>query len=57
MRSLKGNTDNRSFQAVPVIQELPEFKALEDDDGRRAAFAKFIKRQKVCICISLKAFG
>ncbi|KAJ3556676.1 hypothetical protein NM688_g1891 [Phlebia brevispora] len=36
-------------EAVPLIQELPEFKALEDDEGRRAAFAKFVKRQKVCI--------
>ncbi|VDB84826.1 unnamed protein product [Peniophora sp. CBMAI 1063] len=31
--------------AVPAMEELPEYKAL-DDEGRRAAFAKFIKRQK-----------
>ncbi|KAF8909298.1 pre-mRNA-processing protein prp40 [Gymnopilus junonius] len=31
---------------VPLIESLPEYKALEDDDGRRAAFAKFVKRQK-----------
>ncbi|EJD08552.1 uncharacterized protein FOMMEDRAFT_165104 [Fomitiporia mediterranea MF3/22] len=37
---------NLSFEdAVPLMQELPEYKALEED-GRRAAFAKFIKRQK-----------
>ena len=30
-----------------MIEDLPEYKALEDEDGRRAAFAKFIKRQKV----------
>ena len=36
------------IKVVPLIQELPEYKALEDEDGRRAAFAKFVKRQKVC---------
>lgn len=30
------------------MQDLPEYKALEDEDSRRAAFAKFVKRQKVC---------
>jgi len=35
------------IQAVPLIQDLPEYKALEDEEGRRAAFAKFVKRQKV----------
>jgi pre-mRNA-processing factor 40 len=34
-------------QAVPLIEHLPEYKAL-DDEGRRVAFAKFVKRQKVC---------
>lgn len=29
------------------MQDLPEFKALEDEEGRRAAFSKFVKRQKV----------
>ncbi|KAI0741910.1 hypothetical protein C8Q80DRAFT_1274258 [Daedaleopsis nitida] len=27
--------------AVPYMQELPEYKAIEDDEGRKAAFAKF----------------
>jgi pre-mRNA-processing factor 40 len=30
------------------MEHLSEFKALEDE-GRRAAFAKFVKRQKVRI--------
>jgi pre-mRNA-processing factor 40 len=34
-------------QAVPLIQNLPEFQAIDDEEGRRAAFAKFVKRQKV----------
>lgn len=29
------------------MQDLPEYKALEDEEGRRTAFAKYIKRQKV----------
>lgn len=29
------------------MQDLPEYKALEDEDGRKAAFAKYVKRQKV----------
>ncbi|CAL1714843.1 unnamed protein product [Somion occarium] len=33
-------------EAVPLMQDLPEFKALEDEEGRRAAFSKFVKRQK-----------
>ncbi|OBZ74184.1 Pre-mRNA-processing protein prp40 [Grifola frondosa] len=33
-------------EAVPFMQDLPEFNALEDDESRRAAFAKFVKRQK-----------
>lgn len=40
------------FQTVPLIEHLTEFKAL-DDDGRRAAFAKFIRRQKVNMRVSL----
>ncbi|OJA09724.1 hypothetical protein AZE42_08800 [Rhizopogon vesiculosus] len=31
---------------VPLIENLPEFKALDDDEGRRSAFSKFVKRQK-----------
>jgi pre-mRNA-processing factor 40 len=31
---------------MPAMEHLPEFKALEDE-GRRSAFAKYIKRQKV----------
>ncbi|PCH44274.1 hypothetical protein WOLCODRAFT_138911 [Wolfiporia cocos MD-104 SS10] len=33
-------------EAVPIMQDLPEYKAIEDEEGRRAAFAKFVKRQK-----------
>ena len=33
-------------QAIPLMEDLQEFKALEDE-GRRAAFAKFVKKQKV----------
>ena len=39
---------HNSKQAVPLIKDLPEYKALEDEEGRRAAFAKFVKRQKAC---------
>ncbi|KAM6497038.1 hypothetical protein JOM56_007511 [Amanita muscaria] len=31
---------------VPNIEHLGEYKALEDEDGRRAAWAKYVKRQK-----------
>lgn len=34
-------------QALPQIQDLPEFKAIDDEEGRKGAFAKFVKRQKV----------
>jgi hypothetical protein len=33
-----------------LIEHLAEYKALEEEDGRRAAFAKFVKRQKVGDC-------
>ncbi|KAF9466036.1 hypothetical protein BDZ94DRAFT_1251953 [Collybia nuda] len=33
-------------EAIPLMEHLPEYKALEDEDGRRAAFARFVKRQK-----------
>ena len=29
------------------MEDLAEFKALDDDEARRQAFQKFIKRQKV----------
>jgi len=29
------------------MQDIPEYKALEDEEGRKNAFSKFIKRQKV----------
>jgi len=29
------------------MEHLSEYKLVADDDGRRAAFSKFIKRQKV----------
>ncbi|KAF7327836.1 hypothetical protein MKEN_00363400 [Mycena kentingensis (nom. inval.)] len=32
--------------AVPLMQELPEFKALEDEESRKAAWNKYVKRQK-----------
>ena len=31
------------------MQDLPEYKALEDEEDRKAAFAKYIKRQKVSL--------
>ncbi|KAJ3522006.1 hypothetical protein NMY22_g12072 [Coprinellus aureogranulatus] len=38
---------NASYeQVVPLIEHLPEYKALEDEEARRAAFAKYVKRQK-----------
>ncbi|EJD47946.1 hypothetical protein AURDEDRAFT_102119 [Auricularia subglabra TFB-10046 SS5] len=39
---------NASYEdAVPMMQDLPEFKALADhDEARRGAFSKFVKRQK-----------
>ncbi|KAI0331462.1 hypothetical protein GY45DRAFT_1404762 [Cubamyces sp. BRFM 1775] len=38
---------NLSYEeALPYMQNLPEYKAIEDDEGRKAAFAKFVKRQK-----------
>ncbi|KAF8074918.1 hypothetical protein FPV67DRAFT_1475444 [Lyophyllum atratum] len=33
-------------EVVPLIKHLPEYQAVEDDEGRRAAFAKYVKRQK-----------
>ncbi|RDB23443.1 Pre-mRNA-processing protein prp40 [Hypsizygus marmoreus] len=33
-------------EVVPLIEHLPEYKAVEDEEGRRAAFAKYVKRQK-----------
>ncbi|PFH51972.1 hypothetical protein AMATHDRAFT_74657 [Amanita thiersii Skay4041] len=33
-------------EIVPLVEHLPEFKALEDEEGRRAAWAKYVKRQK-----------
>ncbi|KAH7927890.1 hypothetical protein BV22DRAFT_1031361 [Leucogyrophana mollusca] len=32
--------------AVPLIEHLPEYKAIEEEDNRRAAFARFVRRQK-----------
>ncbi|KAJ7178563.1 hypothetical protein C8R43DRAFT_913533 [Mycena crocata] len=35
------------YEAVlPLIQDLPEYKALEDEEGRKAAWTKYVKRQK-----------
>ncbi|KAF8347783.1 pre-mRNA-processing protein prp40 [Amanita rubescens] len=33
-------------QIIPLVEHLSEYKALEDDEGRRAAWAKYVKRQK-----------
>ncbi|KAI0343200.1 hypothetical protein BDW22DRAFT_1484047 [Trametopsis cervina] len=33
-------------EAVPLMQDLPEYKAIDDEEGRRAAFTKYVKRQK-----------
>lgn len=32
-------------EALPRFQDLPEFKALEDEEGRRSAYERYIKRQ------------
>jgi len=38
---------NMSYdEIIPLIEHLPEYKAVVEEDGRRAAFAKFVKRQK-----------
>lgn len=28
------------------MQDLPEYNAIEDEESRKAAFTKFVKRQK-----------
>ncbi|KAF8623239.1 hypothetical protein AX15_006472 [Amanita polypyramis BW_CC] len=33
-------------QIVSFIENLPEYKALEDEEGRRSAWGKYVKRQK-----------
>lgn len=33
-------------EAVPLIEHLSEYKAIEDEESRRAAFVKFMKRMK-----------
>lgn len=43
---LARQSSNLLLQALPHIQELAEFKAVDDEEGRKAAFAKFVKRQK-----------
>ena len=40
---------------MPLMEDLPEFKALEDEDGRKAAFAKYIKRQKASRILSRRS--
>lgn len=38
---------NLSYEeAVPLIEHLSEYKAIEDEESRRAAFVKFMKRMK-----------
>jgi len=34
-------------QVLPRIKDTPEFAALADEDARKTAFDKFIRRQKV----------
>ncbi|KAI0080143.1 pre-mRNA-processing protein prp40 [Panus rudis PR-1116 ss-1] len=47
---------NMSYEeAVPLMQDLPEYKAIEDEESRQAAFAKFVKRQKIPAHISVHA--
>ena len=31
---------------MPLFEHLSEYKALEDEEARRAAFSKFVKRHK-----------
>ncbi|KAG9077640.1 hypothetical protein FRC06_008795 [Ceratobasidium sp. 370] len=33
-------------QAIPLIQDLKEFRAIEDEETRVAAFAKYVRKQK-----------
>lgn len=46
--------ESNCIQAVPLIEHLTEFKALEEE-GRRAAFSKYIKRQKVITYTSIRS--
>ncbi|KAJ7274530.1 hypothetical protein B0H12DRAFT_1089132 [Mycena haematopus] len=32
--------------AVPLMEDLPEYKALDDEESRRSAWSKYVKRQK-----------
>jgi len=49
---------NLSYEeAVPFFEHLTEYKALEDEDARRASFSKFVKRQKVSFSSSLYCFS
>ena len=45
-----GHTSRRLrwLRTALLIEHLAEFKAL-DDEGRRAAFSKFVNEQKVCL--------
>ncbi|KAG9223804.1 hypothetical protein CCMSSC00406_0004855 [Pleurotus cornucopiae] len=48
LKKLPGGVDvGMSYEeVVPLIENLPEYKAIDDEESRRAAFAKFVKRQK-----------
>ncbi|KAG8220839.1 hypothetical protein J3R82DRAFT_2333, partial [Butyriboletus roseoflavus] len=48
LKKLPDSVDiNLSYEAIiPFIEHLPEYKAIEEEEGRRAAFVKFVKRQK-----------
>lgn len=41
-------------QVVPLVKDTPEYAALQDnDEARKTAFEKFVKRQKVRLLLSL----
>jgi hypothetical protein len=48
---------NAPFEdAVPAMEKLAEWQPL-DDEGRRSAFSKFVKRQKVCLLVTALELG
>jgi hypothetical protein len=48
---------NAPFEdAVPAMEKLAEWQPL-DDEGRRSAFSKFVKRQKVYYLVTALELG
>jgi pre-mRNA-processing factor 40 len=47
LKTTKIEVDTSYEDALPLMQDLPEFKDVEEDEDRRAAFDKYIKRMKV----------